>query len=100
MPGASGHSVLEKNIVYIRRGTTVWRKSEPLRSDQGALRDDQPSASSGALSIVLGHELCGDTTVSCTVPREGGHPDAVGNGEVTNLKRCKKGGRRRHLVFE
>ena len=73
---------------------------EPLRGDQGALGDDQPSASSSALSIVLGHELCGDTTISCTVPREGGHPDAVGDGEVTNLKRCEKGCRRRHLAFE
>ena len=99
MPGASGHSVLKK-ILFIYDDEQQCGEKRPLRSDQGALRDDQPSASSSALSIVLGHKLCGDTTVSCTVPREGGHPNAVGDGEVTNLKRCEKGCRRRHLAFE
>ena len=62
-----------------------------LRRDRRRLGDDQPCR--GPLDVILAHQIVGDPLGAGTGPRQGGHDDPVGQGDVVERVGIEK---RRH----
>ena len=68
----------------------ILNRNVPLTSDQDAFGDDEASSSSGALSVVLGHEV-GRDSLNRPVPGHGGNLGPVGDSDVAHLERGEEG---------